>query len=82
MRELETRLKMKNVNHNIMSVAIAKNILLEDIMALADREVDGTLTCECAPVCSRWFRSLIYAPMFSAQHVVVSPDSSRGNQAR
>ncbi|KAI0639415.1 Rho GTPase activation protein [Trametes polyzona] len=44
MRELETRLKMKNVNNNIMSIAIAKNVLLESIMELADREVDGTLT--------------------------------------
>ncbi|KAI0669886.1 Rho GTPase activation protein [Trametes maxima] len=45
MRDLESRLKMKNVNNNIMSVAIAKNVLLENIMELADREVDGTLTC-------------------------------------
>ncbi|KAI0655091.1 Rho GTPase activation protein [Cubamyces menziesii] len=44
MRELETRLKMKNVNNNIMSIAIAKNVLLENIMELADREVDGTQT--------------------------------------
>ncbi|KAL1951926.1 hypothetical protein VTO73DRAFT_1075 [Trametes versicolor] len=44
MRELETRLKMKNVNNNIMSIAIAKNVLLENIMELADREVDGTLS--------------------------------------
>ena len=47
MRDLETRLKMKNVNQNIMSIAIAKNVLLENIMELADREVDGTQTCEC-----------------------------------
>ncbi|EJF66706.1 Rho GTPase activation protein [Dichomitus squalens LYAD-421 SS1] len=45
MRELEARLKMKNVNQNIMSIAIAKNALLDNIMELADREVDGTLTC-------------------------------------
>ncbi len=37
---------MKNVNQNIMSIAIAKNVLLENIMELADREVDGTQTCE------------------------------------
>ena len=47
MRDLETRLKTKNVNQNIMSIAIAKNVLLENIMELADREVDGTQTCEC-----------------------------------
>ena len=41
MRELETRLKMKNVNNNIMSIAIAKNVLLENIKELADREVDA-----------------------------------------
>ncbi|KAI8995639.1 Rho GTPase activation protein [Trametes punicea] len=46
MRELEARLKMKNVNNNIMSIAIAKNVLLENIMELADREVDGTLSCD------------------------------------
>ena len=46
MRELETRLKMKNVNQNIMSIAISKNAMLDNIMELADREVDGTLTCE------------------------------------
>ena len=46
MRELESRLKMKNVNQNIMSIAIAKNALLDNIMELADREVDGTLTCK------------------------------------
>ncbi|KAI0735157.1 Rho GTPase activation protein [Earliella scabrosa] len=46
MRELETRLKMKNVNNNIMSIAIAKNVLLENIKELADREVDGTQTCD------------------------------------
>ena len=49
MRELETRLKMKNVNNNIMSIAIAKNVLLENIMELADREVDGTQTCGYHP---------------------------------
>ena len=47
MRDLETRLKTKNVNQNIMSIAIAKNVLLENIMELADRDVDGTQTCEC-----------------------------------
>ena len=47
MRELEARLKMKNVNRDIMSIAIAKNVLLDNIMELADREVDGTLTCKC-----------------------------------
>ncbi|KAI1797892.1 Rho GTPase activation protein [Ganoderma leucocontextum] len=44
MRELEARLKLKNVNRDIMSIAIAKNALLDNIMELADREVDGTLT--------------------------------------
>lgn len=38
---------MKNVNRDIMSIAIAKNALLDNIMELADREVDGTLTCKC-----------------------------------
>ena len=43
---------MKNVNRDIMSIAIAKNALLDNIMELADREVDGTLTCKCRIVFS------------------------------
>ncbi|OBZ79003.1 Ras GTPase-activating protein gap-2 [Grifola frondosa] len=46
MRELESRLKLKNISIHIISIAIAKNILMDHIMELADREVDGTLTCE------------------------------------
>lgn len=52
MRELETRLKMKNVNRDIMSIAVAKNVLLDNILELADREVDGTLTCKCRIILS------------------------------
>ncbi|KAH9944375.1 Rho GTPase activation protein [Epithele typhae] len=44
MRDLESRMKTKNVNQNIMAVAIAKSALLDDIIEQADREVDGTLT--------------------------------------
>ncbi|EPT04342.1 hypothetical protein FOMPIDRAFT_43939 [Fomitopsis schrenkii] len=41
--DLESRLKLKNtIPHHIISIAIAKERLVDDIMELADREVDGT----------------------------------------
>lgn len=46
MTDLESKLKLRNVSNHIISIAIAKNVLVDNIMELADREVDGTLTCE------------------------------------
>ncbi|KAH9950344.1 Rho GTPase activation protein [Amylocystis lapponica] len=45
MSDLESKLKLKTTSSHIISIAIAKNMLMENIMELADREVDGTLTC-------------------------------------
>ncbi|KAI0961569.1 hypothetical protein AcV7_000640 [Taiwanofungus camphoratus] len=44
MTDLESKLKLRNVSNHIISIAIAKNVLVDNIMELADREVDGTLT--------------------------------------
>ncbi|KZT02708.1 Rho GTPase activation protein [Laetiporus sulphureus 93-53] len=44
MSDLESKLKLKHISKNIISIAIAKNVLVNDIMEIADREVDGTLS--------------------------------------
>ncbi|KAH9937707.1 Rho GTPase activation protein [Fomitopsis serialis] len=45
--DLESRLKLKNtIPHHIIAIAIAKDRLVHDIMEMADREVDGTLSCK------------------------------------
>ncbi|EED79572.1 predicted protein [Postia placenta Mad-698-R] len=42
--DLESKLKLKTVGPHIISVAIAKNVLIDNIMELIDREVDDTLS--------------------------------------
>ncbi|THH16896.1 hypothetical protein EW146_g3826 [Bondarzewia mesenterica] len=44
MRDFELELKMKHVSSELVSVAIAKNILIQNVFELADHEVDGTPT--------------------------------------
>ena len=44
--DLESKLKLKGISNHIISIAIAENVLVDHIMELADREVDGTLTCK------------------------------------
>ena len=43
--ELESKLSIRNLSNDIVSVALAEDSLLENIMELADREVDGTERC-------------------------------------
>jgi hypothetical protein len=45
MADLDTKFKIK-VSSQLVSIAIAKNILLPHVFELADREVDGTPSCE------------------------------------
>jgi hypothetical protein len=45
MVDLDTKLKIK-VSSELVSVAIAKDILLSNVFEIADREVDGTPSCE------------------------------------
>ncbi|CCL98960.1 uncharacterized protein FIBRA_00968 [Fibroporia radiculosa] len=44
MRDLEVKFRLKSIAHHIISIAIAKDMLVDNIMELADREVDGTPT--------------------------------------
>ncbi|THH02843.1 hypothetical protein EW026_g1 [Hermanssonia centrifuga] len=41
--EIECKLQIKNVLEHIVPIARAKNILIKNLIELADREVDGTL---------------------------------------
>ena len=45
MVDLDTKFKMK-VSSQLVSIAIAKSILLPNVFEMADREVDGTPSCE------------------------------------
>lgn len=45
MQDLEYTLKLKGVSNDIISIAVAKDLLIENIMELADREVE-VFTCE------------------------------------
>ncbi|RDB28888.1 putative Ras GTPase-activating-like protein ngap [Hypsizygus marmoreus] len=42
MNDFETKLKLKTISAHLMSVAIARNVLVEQVQELASREVDGT----------------------------------------
>lgn len=43
---MDTKLEIKNVADHIIAIANAKNVLIQNIMDLADREVDGTPQCQ------------------------------------
>lgn len=45
MSDLEQTLKLKHLSQELVSLAVAKDTLLDSIFELADREVDGTPSC-------------------------------------
>ena len=46
MIDLDTKLKIREVSSQLVSIAIAKNILLSNVFEMAGREVEGTPSCE------------------------------------
>lgn len=46
MAEFETKLKLKTISTQLMSIAVAKNVLIDQVQDLAKREVDGTPPCK------------------------------------
>ncbi|TFL06548.1 Rho GTPase activation protein [Pterulicium gracile] len=42
--DLDNRLKVKNLSHQLMSIAVAKNVLVEQVADLAEREVESSAT--------------------------------------
>lgn len=45
MNDLETTLKLKHLSKELVSLAVARDTLLDSIFELANREVDGTPSC-------------------------------------
>ena len=46
MVDFDRKLQLKSMYTHLISIAIAKNDLIEQIFEFADREVDGTPSCE------------------------------------
>jgi hypothetical protein len=40
------KLKIREVSNQLVSIAVAKNILLSNVFEMAGREVEGTPSCE------------------------------------
>jgi len=46
MSDFERKLQLRTISYQLMCVAIAKNVLMEHVKEYADREVDGTPSCQ------------------------------------
>ena len=46
MVDLDTKFKIRQASSQLVPIALAKNILLHNVFEMADREVDGTPSCE------------------------------------
>lgn len=46
MGDLENQMQLKTISTQLMSIAVAKHTLIEQIFAIADREVDGSPHCK------------------------------------
>jgi hypothetical protein len=47
MNDFESKLKLKTISMQLMSVAVAENVLIEQVQEIASREVEGTSSCKC-----------------------------------
>lgn len=45
MSDLESRLKLKSISSHLMSIAVATNVVIEQIQDYASREVENSATC-------------------------------------
>lgn len=52
MSDFESKLQLKSIAPELVSFAIARNILTEHLFAFADREVDGTPSCTISSLSS------------------------------
>jgi hypothetical protein len=46
MVDIDTKFKIREVSSQLVSLAVAKNILLSNVFEMAGREVEGTPSCE------------------------------------
>jgi hypothetical protein len=45
MTDFENKLRLKTISTQLISLAVAKNNLIEQVQEVASREVDGTPSC-------------------------------------
>lgn len=55
--ELESKLNIRSISSDLVAVSLAKESLLDNIMELADREVDGSERCKVLPHLSECLRA-------------------------
>jgi hypothetical protein len=55
MIDFESKLRLKTISTELMSIAVAKNVLIEQVFDLADREVERTPVCECLQMFCRGY---------------------------
>lgn len=48
MSDLESRLKLKSIASHLMSIAVATNVVIEQVQKYASREVENSTTCNCS----------------------------------
>jgi hypothetical protein len=66
MSDLESRLKLKNISSHLMSIAVATNVVIEQIQEYASREVENTATCNFQ--LSQWRPPLNFVFMQRIRH--------------
>jgi hypothetical protein len=52
MADFESKFKLKTISHQLISIAVARNDLIEQVQDIAIREVDGTPSCKPIPLFS------------------------------
>lgn len=58
MTDFENKMQLKTISNQFISIAVARNTLIEQIFAVADREVDGTPHCESSKQSSGYFANV------------------------
>jgi hypothetical protein len=48
MTDLEGRLRLKSIASHLMSIAVATNVVIEQVQKYASREVENSTTCNCS----------------------------------
>jgi hypothetical protein len=66
MIDFETKLRLKTISSQLMSIAVAKNVLIEQVFDLADREVERTPICECL----RRMNCVVINQVYSTKYVI------------
>jgi hypothetical protein len=75
MVDIDTKFKIREVSSQLVSLAVAKNILLSNVFEMAGREVEGTPSCESSipfdrtyvdsrmtQRTTRYFAEILYSP--------------------